>query len=125
MTERNPQTLAEVQAGDMVWRFANVAPTHLPVDRVTNTQIIVDGIRYRKYSTQSVDPKWEGDEITGKSSIMVGLLARSRIHSEIIRNLHIPRQTDVTANTIMSIRAMCDAAEVALRELGEWKEPEA
>jgi hypothetical protein len=132
-TPRDPQTLADVQPGDMVWLFALSAPLRrVAVDRLTKTQIIVGGMRFRRFKKttpaysysfrrdHTTTTLWDGEGLPPNQTyyVAVGKSARITVLSWHMKKLgwfNYPTKSSITA-----ARASHDAAESALRELGEW-----
>ena len=125
MSERKPQTLEDVQVGDRVvidtGRFGVKDCSILTVDRITSSLIIAEGdIRFRRkdgYRTPRGDwytPKLVfGDE----AEWLVRRCSRNRVMSSFIVACS---EAKGSPKGIRTVRAACDAAEAALRELGEW-----
>ncbi len=130
-----PQTIADVKVGDtvMVFEFGRWHRTYSmdTVERLTATQIILPGDR-RFYRA---DKGWRqrAGYCVGKMDlrIIVGADAierRRQIEDEKARTQHSNEWYADTGrrvfdrDTVLKVRAACDRAEAALRQLGEWRD---
>lgn len=131
-----PETLADVRAGDEVILFPNrndAGFRAVTVDRVTITHYIVGERRFWRTNGKHGDRI--GEEVGGRpyrsDVIMVGAEADARIAGALrekrawsLRNgwHEATKQHGVNQEAVARVRAACDRAEAALRELGEWND---
>jgi hypothetical protein len=124
-----PATLAEVKAGVEVIIFPrrdSQRPYRVSVIHATPTQIVTGSVKYRRRDGGQVG---ERDSWERQARIRVGPeaeaeLSRLKTHyrkrwaSEDLESAG--RRLALNQKTVIAMRAACDAAEAALRELGEW-----
>ena len=121
--ERNPQKLADVQKGDLVWVFSGREPFQAKVERLYKNNMKVDGDSY-----------WISDGVKKNLSQWVTVFiavgeeadkAREKFRVDRLRRraaLDFLAPAQFTREGVIATRVRCDAAEAALRELGEWKD---
>ena len=126
---RKPETLAEVKAGDEVWWFGSryEPPRLVAVIRVTPTQIIVDEQRYHRANGLQVGHDGFGVcphiEVGTKTTERVAVLEAT--HRGLWARIGLGKAADriaLSQERVTAMRAACDRAEAALRELGEWSD---
>jgi hypothetical protein len=131
MTTRNPQTLADVQAGDSIWVYPSgsigidTLPLKVVVERTTKTRIIVNGDGYNRDNGSKIGDKYR--PFYRQSSIEIGNKAELRAAATIEK---ITRKNAVVLfenhNPIFSqkgvllTRLRCEEAEKELRRIGQW-----
>jgi hypothetical protein len=131
-----PQTLAEVVKGDTVIEFcANRWSAHtfkrLIVERATKTRVTLsNGRSYTRNSKYSYKDGKEGGQRYSNYRIDVGPEAETKI-IELTHELKkesggrewlAVKPKNFKKGSVADIRAACDRAEAALRELGEWND---
>lgn len=137
MTDRDPQTLAEVQKGDMVWFIPSItsgmtrgAPFR---DRVTKTTKNFIYCKKECFSRVSGDPMagtWGriavGSVAERLCSEQMALIKRTLAEKERDRHIWGVKTTMMTLSrrpnkeTVIRNRKILDKAEAQLREMGEW-----
>ena len=129
------QTLADAKVGDtvMVFEFGHWQSSYRmeTVKRLTATQIVLAG-DYRFYRADKGWNQKAGDCVNKKKlRIIVGTEAiekRRRIEDEKTRRRCSnewsadTRHCAFDRDTVLKVRAACDRAEAALRQLGEWRD---
>ena len=102
--------LAGLKAGDVVIVHSRVdGYRERSVDKVTKTQIIVGGAKFRRSDGYEMGPEW------GRESNIEYPTKKVR-HIATFRAVRDALRYDLTLDTIPAMRAALDRAEAALRE---------
>jgi hypothetical protein len=131
MSDTTERTLADLGPGDEVIEFeGGWMPRYArrKIDRVTDTQIIVGGRRFKRKPRYSTN---EGFQIGGQSRIGFGQQAEREVvviiakqkRSDIVARLHSTTRTaTLEQDCIVKLEALCAEARAFLIEAGEWKD---
>ena len=127
----DPQTLAEVRAGDTVYLFEYGAYRPMVVSKVTKLHVILpDGVRYRLLSGQRAAAS-DYNPYSQVPTIGVGPDAQQRAQTIDRKNtaagwqhrfLIKAEKTSPVQEHIVAINALTAEAEAFLKEWGEWKD---
>ena len=102
--------LAGLKAGDVVIVHSRIDGYRArSVDRVTKTQIIVGGAKFRRSDGYEMGPEWGRKSNINYPTRMARDIATFRAVRDALRS-------DLTLDTIPVMRAALDRAEAALRE---------
>lgn len=112
---RRPATLADVKAGDEVVVRSHYGRVLEMVTHATPTQIHIGRSKYTRNGRQMGD----GQRFL-RRRLTVEPLDYSAADLEKARADFAATTRPFTQSGVTAARAACDAAEVALRELGDW-----
>jgi hypothetical protein len=117
------KTIADVKCGDeVVLREGRYwFPRRVHVDRLTNTQIIIGSRRFRRKDGREIGGPFSYSEVVFSDEAERLIAEARRVRAVSLWRLVACSERNFNPAGIRAVRAACDAAEAALRELGEWE----